>query len=84
PKPNANDIGELPFFQLYDLSNDPAEQTNLFGKHPEIENQLSKLIIQYIENGRSTPGTKQVNDLEGYGSKDWKQLKLLKDKLNQS
>lgn len=82
PKPNAKEITELPIFQLYDLYLDPGEQTNLFGKHPKIEEELKQLMLQYIENGRSTPGAKQENDLEGYGSKDWSQLKVLKEKLN--
>ena len=82
PKPNAEGITELPIFQLYDLNIDPGEQTNRFGKHPKIEEELKQLMLQYIENGRSTPGAKQENDLEGYGSKDWSQLKVLKEKLN--
>ena len=82
PKPNAAEITELPIFQLYDLNVDPGEQTNRFGKHPKIEEELKQLMLQYIENGRSTPGAKQENDLEGYGSKDWSQLKVLKEKLN--
>lgn len=84
PKPNAKNSGELPIFQLYDLNNDPGEQLNLYGKQPKIEEELKQLMLQYIDNGRSTPGTKQVNDSEAYGSKDWKQAKLLKDKLKQS
>jgi arylsulfatase A-like enzyme len=84
PKPNAEEISELPIFQLYDLMTDPEEQTNLYGKQSEVEHRLQQLMLQYIQEGRSTPGTKQNNDLEGYGSKDWKQLKLLKEKLNKT
>ena len=84
PKPDAEGIGELPIFQLYDLAIDPGEQANLYGKHPEVEHQLRQLMLQYIEDGRSTPGTKQENDPEKYGSKNWKQLSMLKDKLNKS
>ncbi|MBT8306559.1 MAG: arylsulfatase [Maribacter sp.] len=81
PKPNAEEITELPKFQLYNLSNDPAEKTNLFGQHPEIEKDLGELMLQYIENGRSTPGEQQKNDPENYGSNDWNQLNILKEKL---
>ncbi|MGB5436419.1 MAG: arylsulfatase [Maribacter sp.] len=84
PKPNAGGNADLPVFQLYDLAVDPGEQTNLYGNHPEVEHQLQQLMLRYIEDGRSTPGTKQENDPEGYGSKDWKQLEMLKEKINKT
>ena len=76
PRPNAKEIAGLPKFQLYNLNEDPAEENNLYGNHPELENDLKQRMLGLIENGRSTPGGKQQNDLEAYGSKDWKQLKV--------
>ena len=81
PKPSAAEIAALPKFQLYNLNTDPAEQTNLFGQHPDIENQLSELMLQHIENGRSTPGEKQSNDPNGFGNKEWNQLIALRQNI---
>ena len=76
PKPNSIGIENLSPFQLYNLDKDPGEKDNLFGKYPEISNNLKQLLISYIENGRSTPGEKQQNESEGYGPKSWKQLEV--------
>lgn len=76
PKPNSEGIGDLPKFQLYDLSKDPQETNNVYGQFHEVESAMTRLIVSYIDNGRSNPGEKQKNDPEGYGSKDWKQLKV--------
>jgi len=67
PKPNAPEIGSLPPFQLYKLDKDPGETENLVGEYPEIVDELSELLRQYIENGRSTPGPAQTN----VGSETW-------------
>lgn len=76
PKPNSKKIADLPKFQLYDLNKDPKEEHNLYGQFHEIESDLTRLMVSYIENGRSTVGKKQKNDPEGYGSKLWKQLEV--------
>ena len=76
PKPNSEGIGDLPKFQLYDLSKDPQEKNNVYGQFHEVESALTRLMVTYIENGRSRVGEKQKNDPEGYGSKDWKQLEV--------
>lgn len=57
--------------QLYDLSNDISERTNQYTKQPEIVARLTKLLEQYVAEGRSTPlrqaqgeaGPKQKNDV---------------------
>ena len=49
--------------ELYNLSEDPAECKNLYGEHPEIVQCLNALLQKYIDNGRSTPGKPQRNDL---------------------
>lgn len=81
PKPNSENIGELPKFQLYDLANDPRESTNLYGQFEEVEKELTQLMVAYIKNGRSTPGENQENDPEGYGSKNWKQLEVFGEEM---
>ncbi len=53
----------LPQLQLYDLAKDPAEVTNLQATHPEIVSRLKARLRTEIANGRSTPGTKQFNDV---------------------
>jgi arylsulfatase A-like enzyme len=58
------DDGDTTSPQLYDLSKDIAETTNEAQSHPEIVERLTKLLEQYVANGRSTPGGKQANDAE--------------------
>ena len=67
PKPKAPGIELLPPHQLYNLDNDPGETENLVESYPEIVQELSVLLKQYIENGRSTVGPKQAN----VASADW-------------
>lgn len=81
PKPNSEGIDELPKFQLYDIDTDPSERKNLFGQHPDIEKQLGTLMLEYIENGRSTPGEKQTNEANGFGNKEWNQIKTLRNNI---
>ena len=54
----------LPPVQLYDMSKDIGEKNNQSAKHPEIVQRLTKLLEQYVADGRSTPGPKQANDVE--------------------
>ena len=53
----------LPDVQLYDLSRDDVEQANVQDKHPEVVQQLTKLLEKYVAEGRSTPGAPQANDV---------------------
>ena len=62
PRPNSKQAEGLPRFQLYDLEADPAEQNNLQAAHPEVVQKLGRLLRDYIERGRSTPGTPQPYD----------------------
>ena len=48
--------------QLFDLSNDIAETTNLYDKYPKKVEELTKLLQSYVDKGRSTPGKCQEND----------------------
>ena len=52
----------LPSVQLYDLSVDVAEKTNLEAAHPEVVEELTSLMQQYVDQGRNTPGEQQPND----------------------
>jgi hypothetical protein len=45
------------------MLNDPGETRNLQKEQPAIVQRLSDLLARYIENGRSTPGARQHNDV---------------------
>ncbi|WP_370862566.1 sulfatase-like hydrolase/transferase [Parabacteroides faecis] len=72
PKPGTDDevIKTLPSVQLYNMQSDPAEKNNVYAEHPEVVKELKDLMIKYVKEGRSTPGTPQKND----GPEVWKQL----------
>jgi len=61
PLPGSAEARELPPVQLYDLSHDPGETTNVQNQHPEIVARLTKLLEKYVADGRSTPGPVQTN-----------------------
>lgn len=62
----------LPDLQLYDLEADAGEKNNLQDKYPEVVKELSLLMKNYVNNGRSTPGANQLNDDP---NQFWEQLK---------
>ena len=53
----------LPPVQLYDMSQDDRETTNVQDQHPEIVERLTALLDRYVADGRSTPGAAQKNDV---------------------
>ena len=59
--------------QLYDLSRDPFETTNIYLDHLDIVAELKELCLTAITNGRTTPGPRLDNDADG----DWRQLEEL-------
>jgi len=61
PRPNVNDTTGLPAVQLFDLSSDIGEHTNVQAEHPEIVKRLAALLDRYVADGRSTPGAAQQN-----------------------
>jgi hypothetical protein len=63
PKPGSPAAKKLPDSQLYDIKNDIGETKNLQAEHPEEVVRLTKLLEEIIVNGRSTPGSKQANDV---------------------
>jgi arylsulfatase A len=53
----------LPPVQLYNLDSDPAERNNLSSQCPAIVSRLTRMMEQYVKDGRSTPGPKLRNDV---------------------
>jgi arylsulfatase A-like enzyme len=47
--------------ELYNLKDDLSETKNVLAENPEVVERLAKLMQQYIDNGRSTPGAPQKN-----------------------
>ncbi|WP_276165986.1 sulfatase family protein [Zobellia alginiliquefaciens] len=63
PKDNkAIEIG-LPAIQLYNMQKDPGETKNLSEKHPKLVEKLTVELVRIVENGRTTSGTAQANDV---------------------
>jgi arylsulfatase A len=62
PRPGQDDHSKLPEFQLYDLSQDPGETTNLIAQHPDRVAKMKATLETLITRGRSTPGPDQAND----------------------
>jgi len=62
PRPGKADVTKLPAVQLYDLALDGGERKNVQADHPEVVERLSRLLQQYVDRGRSTPGAPQKND----------------------
>jgi arylsulfatase A len=61
PRPGQDDTSGLPRVQLFDLASDVGERNNLQAEKPEIVELLSRLMGQYVANGRSTAGAAQKN-----------------------
>jgi arylsulfatase A-like enzyme len=64
--PNEKKAAELklPPIQLYDLDTDPGEKINLAFKHSFTVSKLTDELKSIIENGRSTSGLPQKNDVK--------------------
>ncbi len=56
--------GEPERVHLYNLEEDLYENHNIASEHSERVEQMRALMRQYVENGRSVPGTPQANDVE--------------------
>jgi arylsulfatase A-like enzyme len=61
PRPGRDDASQLPLVQLFDLSQDIAEQNNLQAEYPEIVARLTALLEKCVGDGRSTPGPPKKN-----------------------
>lgn len=62
PRPKKAAQMDLPPVQLYDLTQDIAEQRNVQADHPELVERMKALLEQYVAKGRSTPGPSQKNE----------------------
>ncbi len=62
---------------LFNISNDPYEKNNVYKEHPDIVRQLLEILLQSIEEGRSTPGAPQKNAPPRKG--EWRQYEELKN-----
>ena len=51
-------------YQLYNMADDVSETKNLASEYPEKVENLITLLKKYVEDGRSTLGAKQKNDVE--------------------
>ena len=66
---------------LFDMEKDAVESTNLSAEYPEVVESLKKLLADYINRGRSSPGIPQKNDpMEG--KKTWEQVQLIEEFLD--
>jgi arylsulfatase A len=50
--------------QLYNLEDDVGESSNQYRSRPTIATDMTALLEAQVTNGRSTPGTKQTNDVQ--------------------
>ena len=53
----------LPIVQLYDMRADPGERHNVHAEHPDKVRQMIALLQKIVDDGRSTPGERQHNDV---------------------
>jgi len=49
--------------QLYNMEEDVFEATNLYNERPERVKTMAALLDELVQDGRSTPGTRQNNDV---------------------
>jgi arylsulfatase A len=49
--------------ELYNLQDDRAETKDLSAARPEVVERLTRQMQRYIDDGRSTPGAAQKNDV---------------------
>ena len=72
-------LADHEWVQLFDMESDTAELNNLSGKYPGVVEELTALAQKYIDDGRSTPGAKQQNDVEAdltpYWVRAWQKRK---------
>jgi arylsulfatase A-like enzyme len=60
PRPGT-EPKDAPRIQLFDMSDDIGERTNVQAQHPDIVAKLTKMLEKQVADGRSTPGAPQPN-----------------------
>lgn len=63
PRP-GEEAPEAPRFQLFNLTEDVAEQHNLLDQYPELAQDMKQTLMNYLLRGRSTAGAPQENQGE--------------------
>jgi arylsulfatase A len=63
--------------QLYNLAADLGETTNLAAERPALVAELTAVMDRLVNEGRSTPGAKQTNDV----NVNWKRFLEVQDAL---
>lgn len=66
---------DMPRFQLYDLEKDISEKHNIINENKEIADELIKVLIEQIKNGRSTNGAICKNN----GEEVWKAISWIEE-----
>jgi len=61
---------DIPSYQLFNLKDDPTEESNLIEANESKAKELQALLEEIIQNGRSTAGPSQQNDQVD----EWKQI----------
>jgi arylsulfatase A-like enzyme len=61
PRPGRDDTSGMPLVQLFDMSTDIGEQSNVAAVNSEVVNRLTALLEKFAADGRSTPGPAQTN-----------------------
>jgi arylsulfatase A-like enzyme len=54
----------LPEIQLYNMEIDEVEQNNVYKEYPEVVEELKAELIKLVEQGRTTAGPSEKNDVE--------------------
>ncbi|HEX4085417.1 MAG TPA: arylsulfatase [Chthoniobacteraceae bacterium] len=62
PKNKQAWASNLPRVQLYDMSSDISEKTNVEARNPDVVARLVKDLEKCVADGRSTPGPHESND----------------------
>lgn len=61
--------------ELYDLRDDLSENHNVIDQYPELVREMTRVLAQFIQAGRSTPGQAQANAQPQYQS--WYQVEWI-------
>ena len=57
--------------ELFDLTNDPGEENNIFASNKKIATKLLEQATRIVTSGRTTAGSAQPNDTEYWSDLGW-------------